>query len=379
MNILHLLSWLPTPDDPTLGNFCIRMIQSLPQDCRSVVLSVGDGSEKKPVLHTLEEEGFIHLQYRVKLPANRLLRKIRCLLLYQRGLKHLRTQYFNPDLIHLHVAHPLGLTARIWHRIYGYPFVLTEHWSIYQPQNHAQFKGRMKRSIMRTGRQAALILPVSRNLQHCMESCGIRNRYRVIYNLADTTLFKPGNPQGTSGKKRILHVSTLKDEVKNFSGILRAVERLRMQRDDFELHVIHDYPAPDFEEYVRTHGLSDCVIFHGKKTAPEVAEALASAHFFLLFSHFENLPCVIVEAFAAGLPVLATKVGGIAEIVSPERGILIPDGDEDALLQGMDRLLDTAAFYDRQGIRDYALRTFSREKIGTQIYQAYRSVLGRKD
>ena len=379
MNILHLLSWFPTPADPTLGNFCIRMIQSLPQDCCSVILSVCDGEERRPVLHTLDEEGFVHLQYRVKLPANRLLRKLRYLQLYQRGLRHLRTQYFTPDLIHLHVAHPLGQMARLWHRIYGYPYVLTEHWTVYQPQNLTLFKGKLKRSIVRTGKQAALILPVSRDLQRCMESYGIHNRYRVIYNLVDTTLFKPGNPQDTSGKKRMLHISTLWDEAKNFSGILRTVERLRRQRDDFELHVIHDYPAPDFEEYVRTHGLSDCVIFHGKKTAPEVAEALASAHFFLLFSHFENLPCVIVEAFAAGLPVLATKVGGIAEIVSPERGILIQDGDEDALLQGMDRLLDAAASYDRQGIRDYALRTFSRKNIGEQIFQAYRSVLGRKD
>lgn len=375
MNILHLLSWFPTPEDPTLGNFCIRMVQSLPQDCRSVILTVGEGTEKKPVLHTQEEEGYLLLQYRVKLPRNRLLRKIRYLLLYRRGLEQLRRQHYEPDLIHLHVAYPLGIIARMWKKRYGYPYVLTEHWSIYQPQNRSLFKGKMKRSILRTGKQASMILPVSRNLQQCMESYGIRNSYRVIYNLADTQLFRLGHPQDVPGKKRMLHISTLKDEVKNFSGILHAVERLRLQRDDFELHVIHDYPAPEFEAYVRTHGLSDCVFFHGKKSAAEVAEAMASAHFFLLFSHFENLPCVLVEAFAAGLPVLATEVGGIAEIVSAGRGILVKDGDEEALLHGMDHLLDTAGSYDRQGIRDYALKTFSRESIGAQIRQAYLDAL----
>ena len=45
MNILHLPSWFPTPDDPTLGNFCIRMIDALPQECNSVILSVCNGRE----------------------------------------------------------------------------------------------------------------------------------------------------------------------------------------------------------------------------------------------------------------------------------------------------------------------------------------------
>lgn len=378
MNILHLLSWFPTPEDPTLGNFCIRMIESLPQDCRSLILSVCDGEEKKPVMHTMDGEGFIHLQYRVKLPRNHLFRKIRYLQLYQQGLMHIRKHYFEPDLIHLHVAYPLGQIARLWKRLYAYPYVLTEHWSVYQPQNRALFKGKLKRSIVRTGRHASMILPVSLNLQHCMEAYGIRNRYQVIYNVVDTTLFKPGKPSAAAGKKHILHVSTLIDEVKNFSGILRAVERLRRQRDDFELHVIHDYPATEFEEYVRAHGLTDCVIFHGKKNSAEIADAMASARFLLLFSHFENLPCVIVEAFACGLPVLATDVGGVGEIVSAERGILLQDGEEDALLEGMNHLLDHADTFDRQHIRDYALQTFPHENIGRQIFQAYQNVLGRR-
>ena len=44
MNLLHLLSWFPTPDDPTMGNFCVRMIDALPEDCHSVILSVCDGN-----------------------------------------------------------------------------------------------------------------------------------------------------------------------------------------------------------------------------------------------------------------------------------------------------------------------------------------------
>ena len=156
--------------------------------------------------------------------------------------------------------------------------------------------------------------------------------------------------------------------------LFRSIERLRQQRDDFELHVIHDYEAPDFKAFVKEHNLSDCVIFHGKKTSAEVAEAYQKADFLVLFSNFENLPCVIVEAFSSGVPVLSTAVGGIAEILSPERGILIPSGDEDALLQGMNTMLDHCREYDREAIRAYAVNTFAAQNIGNQIFEVYKKV-----
>ena len=121
--------------------------------------------------------------------------------------------------------------------------------------------------------------------------------------------------------------------------------------------------------------MEDCVIFHGKKTSAEVAQAYQDADFFVLFSNFENLPCVIVEAFASGVPVLSTAVGGIAEIVNSERGILIPQGDEDALLNGMNAMLDHSQEYDRQAIRDYAIKTFAAQNIGQQIFEEYEKVV----
>ena len=136
-------------------------------------------------------------------------------------------------------------------------------------------------------------------------------------------------------------------------------------------------PLEEFKAFVKEHHLEDCVIFHGKKTSAEVAEAYQQADFFVLFSNFENLPCVIVEAFASGIPVLSTAVGGIAEILSPERGILIPQGDEEALLQGMVQMLDHSSEYDREAIRQYAISTFSNDIIGRQIFEAYKDVIGK--
>ena len=407
MNILHLLSWFPTPDDPTLGNFCVRMIDALPEDCHSVILSVCDGKDMTKSFEVKELPGahHTHVQIYIRPPKINVIRKLKMLRMYQYGLKYIKKRFFDPDLIHLHVTYPVGQVALLWKKLFGYKYVLTEHWTIYQPQNKDVLVGKLKRKIVKIANNAELIMPVSLDLQRCMEGHGVNNRFKVIFNLVNTDMFKLREPpcidsslptnlhrndmQGSTEndmhgltkndmhvwKKHILHISTLRDEAKNFSGILRVVERLRQQRDDFELHVIHDYDAPEFKAFVKEHHLEDCVIFHGKKTSAEVAEAYQQADFFVLFSNFENLPCVIVEAFASGVPVLSTSVGGIAEILSPERGILIPQGDEEALLQSMNQLLDHSSEYDRQAIRDYAIKTFAAQNIGQQIFESYKKVV----
>lgn len=376
MNVLHLLSWFPTPDDPTLGNFCVRMIDALPEDCHSVILSVCDGKNmtKSFEVKAIPGAHHTHVQIYIRPPKINAIRKLKMLRMYQYGLKYIKQRFFNPDLIHLHVTYPLGQVALLWKKLFGYKYVLTEHWTIYQPQNKDVLVGKLKRKIVKIANNAELIMPVSLDLQRCMEGHGVNNRFKVIYNLVNTDIFRLGSTQ-TENKKHMLHISTLRDEAKNFSGILRVVERLRQQRDDFELHVIHDYDAPEFKAFVKEHHLDDCVIFHGKKTSAEVAEVYQQADFFVLFSNFENLPCVIVEAFASGVPVLSTSVGGIAEILSPERGILVPQGDEDALLQGMIQMLDHSSEYDHQAIRDYAIKTFAAQNIGQQIFEAYKKVV----
>ena len=389
MNILHLLSWFPTPDDPTLGNFCVRMIDALPEDCHSVILSVCDGKDMTKSFEVKEIPGthHTHVQIYIRPPKVNVIRKLKMLRMYQYGLKYIKQRFFKPDLIHLHVTYPLGQVALLWKKLFDYKYVLTEHWTIYQPQNKDVLVGKLKRKIVKIANNAELIMPVSLDLQQCMEGHGVNNRFQVIYNLVNTDTFKPcidslqrtgpsGNDMhGVKAKKRMLHISTLRDEAKNFSGILRVIERLRQQRDDFELHVIHDYEAPEFKAFVKEHHLEDCVIFHGKKTSAEVAQAYQDADFFVLFSNFENLPCVIVEAFASGVPILSTSVGGIAEIVSPERGILIPQGDENALLNGMNQLLDHSSEYDREAIRNYAIKTFAAQNIGQQIFEVYKEVV----
>ena len=369
LNILHLLSWPPTPENPTLSNFCFRHINALPEDCRSVVLTVITGPTAN--INCSEDVHYTHVQVTVRHSDNALVRKTRIWRGYQRGLAYVRQHLFTPDLIHVHVTYPAGTVALYWKKHYGIPYVITEHWTGYQPQNSEQLSASRLRLLKRIARYASTIMPVSKDLALNMQRCGMEGHYRVIYNVTDTDCFTLKEPNHQECKQ-ILHVSTLRDDAKNFSGILRVMERLHQQRNNFVLNVVHDYEAPqDIRDFVQQHGLAETVIFHGRKNTEEMADMYRHSDFLLLFSNFENLPCVIVEAFACGLPVLATRVGGIAESVDDTRGILVEARDEEALLAQTNHLLDHARSYNAEAIRQYAVERFAPWVIGGQIGNVY--------
>ena len=95
----------------------------------------------------------------------------------------------------------------------------------------------------------------------------------------------------------------------------------------------------------------------------------------LMFSRYENLPVVILESYACGVPVLSTDVGGIREHMNKDLGILIESEDEESLYQSLDRLLDNYKEYDAAKIRAYAVDHFSNEVIGKQLFEVYTSVI----
>lgn len=385
-NILHLLSWFPTPNDPTAGNFCLKQILSVSPMANSVILSVYTDTRlsQKTQIEVIDYKSFKHILIHVspsKFPLDkmaRVLNKWRIFHAYNKGLKYVKKSYFIPDLLHLHVTLPVGKVAYYWWKRYKLPYILTEHWSIFLPQNNAVMTSQTLKNIRRIANHAQMILPVSEILKESMQQYGISAPFSVIPNVVNTEIFI-GQQNQPHSLKRILHISTLSDEVKNFSGILRVILQLSKKRADFVLDVVHDYPKPEFEKYVLDHNLQDFVIFHGKREESEVAQFYAQSDFFVSFSNFETQGVVLLESFACGRPVIATQVGGVPEIVNAERGILIPAKDEDALLKSVEYMLDNYETFDKDKIRDYACRNFSREVIGAQINAVYEKVLGKKN
>jgi glycosyltransferase involved in cell wall biosynthesis len=117
------------------------------------------------------------------------------------------------------------------------------------------------------------------------------------------------------------------------------------------------------------------VTFHGSQPKSVIAETMRAADLFVLPSRFDNLPCVVVEALASGLPVVSTTVGGIPELVDDERGRLVPPDDPPALADALQYMLENLEAFDRRAIGDAARDSYSLEVVGEQLSGIYDSVL----
>ena len=111
-----------------------------------------------------------------------------------------------------------------------------------------------------------------------------------------------------------------------------------------------------------------CVKFTGAISGDEVASQMKECDAVLLFSRKENFPCAIAEAWACGKPVITTDVGGIAEHMNDERGMLINSGDEKALAEAILRLDKD---WDEESIRKYVVDNFSVEAVAKSYSEAY--------
>jgi len=281
-----------------------------------------------------------------------------------------------PDLIHVQVAMKAGLIALYLKWKYRIPYVLTEHWSGYYPFSADSLYKKSYLTRFATQliiKNAARFLPVSEHLGKEIATHWTHVPFRRIPNVVNTGLFYPAE-NTPSGVFRFVHVSSLKYP-KNPEGILRAFIALQKQGIQAELVLVGPL-NPSLNEFIKTSGLRPDQLHCTREVSYEqVAIELRNSSSLVMFSFYENMPCAILEALCSGLPVIATRVGGIPEIIRKENGILVDPGDETALCDAMKEIILSYDRYDRQKISRDATGQFSYEVIGKSIVEVYDSVL----
>lgn len=195
----------------------------------------------------------------------------------------------------------------------------------------------------------------------------------VIHNAVDVTSF--GAPAEAPGPVWIVSVGRFAYP-KDFSTLLDALELVAA---GYRAMLVGDGPRlADVSAGLQARGLSGRVELLGARG--DVADVLVRADVFVLSSLSEGFPVSILEAMAAGLPVVATDVGGVAEAVADgETGILVPPADPDALAAALAWLVADADLRRRLGAagRARALRLFDVERFRAAHLDLYRSELAR--
>ncbi len=154
-----------------------------------------------------------------------------------------------------------------------------------------------------------------------------RGEISVIGNGIDLCACIPKRDYSAHTPFRILHVGRF-NEQKNHLVLIEGFRLFHASVPQSELHLVGDGPLrAACEDFVRASGLTDAVIFHGVKST--VYDLMSDADIFTLPSVYEGLPMTLIEAMGTGLPIAASAVGGVPDMLEDGvSAILFPPGAE---------------------------------------------------
>lgn len=388
MNVLHLVSWYPNEKDPYNGDFIQRHLLALAGYIPVTVIFLVKDSElnKNEILvsrnkKTTNLEEWI-VRYGSINTGVRIVDQYFSIIRYKKYFKRFIDDYIRekgqPDLIHVHVALNAGLIALDLNKELKIPYVVTEHSTVYHRNANENLWNRLfiyKKFTRKIIRNAAAIMPVSDNLGKVISKITDFKKLFVISNVVDTSIFYFNN-SNSNDKFIFIHVSGMSEQ-KNMEGLLKGMKLLSLKNNNWIFKMVG--PASDEQKKIADQlGISNYIEWIGEVSYDMVAALMKKSHVHILFSRYENQPCVNLEALCCGLPVIATDVGGLPEVVDHSNGALIPSQNENALADAMEKMILYYNKYDRKKISDNAISRFGYNIIGKQILKVYETVISEK-
>ena len=256
-------------------------------------------------------------------------------------------------MVHAHV-YSAGLPALLLGALSRAPVVVTEHFTGFQRGMVTGYERVLARIAFQ---RADLVAPVSRELAGHLRRIAPRARIQVLPNVVDTQVFvPPESPRRRGSPVALLSVGALAEK-KGHAYLLDALARLD---DGHVLDVVGDGELRGpLEARARELGLAERVRFRGELSKEEVAAMMRAADLFVLPSTHETFGCVLIEAMATGLPAVATRVGGVPEVLTAAEGELAPARDAEALAGAIERAL--ARSFDSADLRREATERYGYE------------------
>ena len=261
-------------------------------------------------------------------------------LMEQRGVDHLHNHFADSSCTVAMLAAALGGTT--------YSFTLHGPAIFFEPNEwHLGTK-------LETAAFTAAISSFARSQASLFSDPAVWDRIRIVHcgvaEAGDAAPVDPPTDAPTNAVCRLLFVGRL-DQVKGVVVLFDAVASLVAAGAPIHLTLVGDGPQRgDLERRARELGIASSVEFAGYRNQEEVQQHLRDTDVFVLPSFAEGVPVSLMEAMAAGLPVVATNVGGVTELVSDGRnGVVVAPGDAAALERAIAGLVADAPLRRRLG------------------------------
>lgn len=371
LRVLVVPKWYPWPERPVFGLFCREHARALAT--RHDVVVLASLATRRPGFpaYRLEdsvEDGIRTLRVRYRRPLLRPAAMAFQLLGMLAAVRRLRREGWRPDIVHAHVyqAAPPALAIG---RLSRAPVAITEHYTGFQRGLVTGYDRLLARLSFE---RADVVAPVSEELAGHLRELAPRATIEVVPNVVDTAAFHPpAEPRtGDGGPARLLNVADLAGK-KGQRVLLEALAQV----PGATLEIAGEGPEREpLERRARELGIADRVTLLGAQPPERVAELMRAADLFVLPSFHENLPVVLIEAQASGLPAVASAVGGVPELVDEAAGALVPPGDPEALAAAIRDALGARERFDGRALAARAAERYGRAAICARWTDLYAEV-----
>lgn len=292
-------------------------------------------------------------------------------------LANLWRAFGRADIVHL-----MANSGWSWHlfsapaiwlaRVRGIPLIVN-----YRGGYAREFLQRQSAIVAVSMKRAASLVVPSRFLHQVFDEFGLPSR--VVPNIVDVERFKP--PVRVGDRPHVILVSRNLEPIYDNATAIRSLRLLRQSLPDALLLMAGSGPeAENLKKLAEDMGLQFAVEFTGRIAAEDMPALYARAGIALNPSRVDNMPNSVLEALAAGVPVVSTNVGGVPFIVEHEKNaLLVPPGDEVAMASAMLRIFQDAALAERltaEGRK--TAESCAWPSVRDTLFQVYRDALDKR-
>jgi glycosyltransferase involved in cell wall biosynthesis len=277
---------------------------------------------------------------------------------------------FYPNIIHIHF-HQSFFWGKLYATIFRIPIIITEHWSAFLGWPNI---GELRyKNAAKAFNYAKKILPVSLKIQKgitAYSGAEIEHKSIVITNTVDTKIFRYNkHNESKSSLKQLVFIGRNAEE-KDIPTLMEGMVEIKKSGITFQLHIIGGGDYYPIDQLINQYNLENEIIQHGQLDKVAISKILQQSDLLLLTSIIENSPCVIGEAHCCGVPVVATDVGGISELIL--EGNLFEPKNANQLAEKIKQCLNKPI--NKEELSEIAAKRFGYENIGQQLYNVYKTV-----
>ncbi|MBP7807692.1 MAG: glycosyltransferase [Bacteroidia bacterium] len=374
--ILFLTSWYPVNSNPSHGIFVRNHAIAL-SHFQTVIVVYAYACAEGPyfkVEHKNVNENLT--EYIVKYPkSSGVLKFLNSFLNYKKAhrilIEHLLQKKTKVKALQVNVIFPASVVLSLYKKLFRVKHTVVEHWSGYLPDDGSYKGSILKHFTKKCISGASKIWHVSHYQKAAMNMAGLKGNYELLYNAVNVKTFPLSNWKPE--RIKLLHVSSLVEKEKNISGTFRVFKKLQDQNLDFDIVMAGGdgnelSSAKKLAEQLKLKNIS----FTGNLPPEKISELMQKSSALVLFSNYEGMPVVALEALSCGLPVFCTKVGQLPFLIREDYGVSVEKDNEEQMVESLKKLFNKEYNFDSAAMHEFVVKNASYEAVGKQMNEFYK-------